>query len=255
MIVMAALKYIMLLLFLMLSPLSFATSHESLKANELDELKTIEWVTDSWKGYTAEKQGLYVDILKHAFSNRDVHMTFAPWKRSLHLVSTGKKDITGASSVTEGFHIAKYPITQQPLSVLHRKDIVITDKYSLKNYTGVWVIDFTDEIIQAGAMPYIVGDAVSSREATLKLLLSNKVDYVIDIKNMLEYGKYKLKLKEQFQINDVGYIKLHMLFSPNDKGLHIKQAFDLGMERMINAGTLKAIYSKHNLLRYYPLSY
>ena len=225
--------------------------------------ETIRWVTESWQNYTnKDGSGLYNDIVRAVFVDQHLEVIYIPWKRTLLEVKNGTADMTGATSVVNGYITPRYPILVAPISILFNKHkIAYTDLSSLANYVGVWASPYEDELFLGTEKSLFNGFSVQERETAYKLLVSGRADYFLDTKALHQAWLEKQVIGtnenikvDDFKIKDISSLNLFMIFSDNARGQRLKDIFDAGMAKLIQSGELRKIYEKYHFLEQMPTS-
>ena len=224
--------------------------------------ETIRWVTESWNNYTNEDDsGLYNDIVRAAFDGHQLEIIYMPWKRSLLEVKNGEADMTGATSLTNGYSSSRYAMLSTPVSILFdKRKIIYTDLQSLAKYVAVWPDPYEKELILGANKSFIKGFSVQERETAYKLLISGRADYFLDTKGLhqawLENLNKDLKGTSQtsdYQLVDIDSLDLFMIFSDNTRGQRLKNIFDKGITKLIEKGQLSKIYEKYHFIEQMPI--
>jgi ABC-type amino acid transport substrate-binding protein len=224
---------------------------------------TIRWVTESWQNYTnKDGSGLYHDIVRTIFVDQRIEVIYMPWKRTLLEVKNGTADMTGATSVSKGYVIPRYPILATPISILYSKNkIANSDLSSLTNYIGVWASPYEDELFLGSNRDLFKGFSVQERETAYKLLVSGRADYFLDTKALhlawlekQQSGSLDTSKTSDFRLKDISSLNLFMIFSDNPRGKRLRDIFDAGMENLIDSGELSKMYKKYHFLEQMPNS-
>ena len=212
------------------------------------------WATEAWPNFSETNgNGLYHEIMKAVFEPRDFNLVinYVPWKRSLFKVEHSEADITGAMPKNETFYFSQFPILKQPKSILFSNPLlnnVTLDQ--LSNYIGTWGNNYEDVLFSDADKDYFKGFPSADRDAALKLVVHGRADYYLDARTLIELSLVDLNKnmpEKKFQIHDIGYFELFMVFSKNAKGREMKSIFDKGIKRLLDSGKLESLYLKYNV--------
>ncbi|MFT6896142.1 MAG: polar amino acid transport system substrate-binding protein [Paraglaciecola sp.] len=223
--------------------------------------ETVRWVTESWPNYTDEDgSGLYHDIVKAAFADHQLVITYMPWKRALLEVKNGTADITGATSFKADYITPRYAILAPPVSILFNKNnMSYSNLASLKNLAGVWAAPYEEELITEQNRAFIKGFSVQERQTAYKMLVSGRADYFVDTKALHQAWLAKLGneppgelLASDYQLEDISRLRLYMIFSNNERGQRLNDIFEQGMTKLLQDGQLQKIYEKYHFLEQMP---
>ncbi|MGS2721268.1 substrate-binding periplasmic protein [Paraglaciecola aestuariivivens] len=230
-------------------------------SSTLSQAESIRWVTESWQNYTnKDGTGLYNDIIKAVFKEHQLQVDHVSWKRSLLEVKNGSADMTGATSVTQGYLSPNNAILAPPISILLIKDrLDFQDMGSLQNYVAVWASPYEEEIIPKHYKSLIKGFSVLERKTAYKMLLSGRADYFVDTKALhqawldnYQTEPNELAERKEFELHDISSLKLYMIFTNNQRGQKLKILFDQGMRDLAKNGELSKIYAKYHFLAQMP---
>ena len=212
------------------------------------------WVTESWPNFSEKNgNGLYHEIMTAVFEPDEFHLVvdYVPWKRSLFQVEHSEADITGAMPKNDTFYFSQFPILKQPKSILFKMpELNNATLVHLPEYIGTWPLSYEEVLFTAEDKAFINGFSSADRDAALKMVVHDRADYYFDTRAILELSLIELKKnmpEVNFQIRNIGYFELFMVFSKNEKGQAMKEIFDKGIKRLLDSGKLKSLYLKYNV--------
>lgn len=215
-----------------------------------DEIsKPIRWVTDSWPNYTNQDgTGLYHELIRSIFYEaNELNVQYTPWLRSLELVKSGSADLTGAMPLNPAFIMSKHVVLSQPISLLVRKNrYAKLSESDLPKLVGVWRSGYKNELLNDTLKPLVNGVETENTESGFNLVRYKRVDYLIDVRTILETHLAKQADKADFQLIDIASLNLHMAFSNSKRGKQIANLFDMRLNELEKSGHLSEIYQKYN---------
>lgn len=229
-------------------------------SNEGDSSLEIVWATPEWKTYTnRDGKGLYNELMSTIFGQYNIKIVrqYVPWKRALHHVRISQADVTGGGHPSPLFVSSNHPVMLSMQSIFFRKTTFTNwqgiESLYHKKLTGVQALGYIlDSSLQKSNIRMT---SVQKRENALKMVASGgRVDFYIDNRYQMELTIKSMTPSinmDNFQIEDVGSIKIYMLFSKTDRGIKLRTLYDKEVMRLHKSGALRSLYKKYN--RDYPL--
>ncbi len=197
--------------------------------------------SEHYPGYVnLDNSGLYVEIIKHVYSNVDIKIEITNYARAINLVKTKKAHFwLGAYKNEQNYALyPKYHFDHDRLAVAFNPDKnQWRGQSSLANKNVAWVkgYDF-EKLLKVPYEKYLSVDLTTA----LKLLKSNRVDYVIDdiveLKNNDEYD-------EQLNYKVFAKLGLYPAFQNTPLGNSLKELWDKRMAELIASGELADIFA------------
>lgn len=178
-----------------------------------------------------------------------ISVEYYPWKRALHQVEIKQANISGALPNNGQYLFADVPILTQPISILTDSKHLNLSLDKIKTLVGVWPEMYSEQLIQSQISPYINGVTAQNRHDALKLLQNKKVDYYLDIENMLEEQLATLPKEEKshYRTQELTILNLYLIFSNDKKGTELKNYYESTTKRLLSKGELQPIYNKYHL--------
>lgn len=209
--------------------------------------ETVRFVTQEYVGYAQpDGKGYYLALLRAVFPkpDYDVQLRWAPFERSVQLVETKTADVTpGVSADRKGVLFSQLATDLDAFDVAVRKGAFPGWKGlpTLAGQRAVAQIGYGfDQYAPEVKMHY---EEKSSLEGMLQMLVSSRVDAVLDYEEDMRQAAAKLKLANRIEIRPSGISKpLYFAFADNDKGRKLKARFDAEVAKLKASGRLKQIF-------------
>ena len=211
--------------------------------------QSIHWGTDEWQNMTQQNgYGFYHDLMNAIFPPKkfDLSVSYFPWPRVIFTLDKKAIDMTGALPARAQYHQSSQPVLSETIKVVVPKaklnDFQIDN---IKQYRGSWRKGYKEDIVHYVLTPPVPGTYVSSIKQAFEFMLTNKVDYYLDIDELV--SKELAHTDETFHTFDVGFFHLYWTFSNTEKGKALKSHFDKQWRVLSNNGRLSALYKKYGL--------
>lgn len=246
-----------LLLLLLIGPTPAILAQEG--GGEKTPLKLPVFAAEVWTGYTeADGVGFYWDLLNDVFNRQGVF-----YKRLVSSLDDGLGklsigDVNGVVGVYvtpkryETLTFPKVRLDNEITSIFFKKGTTYTDVESL---TGQKVgvrqeYDYPEDF--TAKMDLVLYDTT---ETLVTQLIKGDVNFIMGSKYDLqdELTKQKQDIKE-YEIKDVLYTPIYMVFQKNIEGQQLADIFDTGMKKLYKAGLLKEFFQQRDSIEsfYFP---
>lgn len=207
------------------------------------------WGTDVWEGFTNKNgTGFYHELMTQLFSDSQYQLTvsYFPWKRSLMYLEKDAIDMTGAMPATNKFYMSSAPVLSETIYAVYltkNKSICCDFNSKLGSYRSGYEKDLFKH-----AMPNAV-KAVDVKDAHegIKLVLSGKVDYFVDVGSILS-STIARDSQAGLSKKAVGSFPLYWAFAKTSKGKLLKTHFDGRIKQLKKSGELLKLYSSYQLI-------
>ncbi|MGE5370537.1 MAG: substrate-binding periplasmic protein [Solirubrobacterales bacterium] len=213
-----------------------------------------------WEPYTGTKlsgKGFLSEIAVAALTERgyEVEIRIVPWARALKDSKTGVCDgLLGASYTEERKAFLDYPdaiwVSNMVLFGRKGRNVQYTKIEALAPATiGVLNGSLTEKLIENVKGIKVV--KVANVEQNVKMLALGRIDYMIDIRDGVEYllnGKLA-SLKDQVMLVNPPIFKdnLYLAFSKRSKRPLLARDFNMGLKAIKANGTYDRIVTKHGM--------
>ena len=209
----------------------------------------IHWGTDEWPEITnSNGTGLYHELMQEIYPQQEFEMTISyyPWRRVRANLEHKQIDMTGAMPEAPDYYQSSQPVLSQKIVlVVDKNKSAKFDIDNLRNYRGSWRKGYEEDIVYHVVPPPLMGTYIEDTKQALDFLLYDKVDYYIDIEDVInrELGENK----EQFEIIQVGYFNLYWTFVATNKGMELKHQFDQKWLALMASEFIEKLYKKYNM--------
>ncbi|MDD3049909.1 MAG: transporter substrate-binding domain-containing protein [Candidatus Cloacimonetes bacterium] len=212
------------------------------------QITNLTAVTEEWQDCThADGTGLYWEILKLVYEPEGItvnHGTY-PYARAQNMVQTKEADILVGPYLDEIEQViySKHHIDNDLVFAVFKKDKVADwkGKESLKGTIG-WVRGYAYDKYLGMKLDYY---EVNNTETGLKMLNAGRLDFFLDAEAQLEPTFESGELnKDDFRIEEVLKLPLHLAFTDNAKGKELKEIYEKRMDVLIKSGELKKLFEK-----------
>ena len=215
------------------------------------EVTSITFASEEWEGVTnADGSGLCWELFGMVYEPVGIKMEFEiiPYARSTKMVQ--EKQVDAAVGVYfEEFDQAlfsKFYYLQDIVLVIFPKGRVENwrGEADLKGNIG-WIRGYAfDEYLQGNVKFY----EVDNRNSGLKMLEAGRLDFFLDTEvellGALDEGVID---KDQYQVETILTLNVHLAFSDNERGKELMDIFDTRMGELVKSGELKALYERWEL--------
>jgi len=219
-------------------------------------IKEIYIVSESWDTLTNEDgSGLYFDINRLIYEplNIKVKTNTYPYTRASNMVKRKLADVWLGSYIDEEDYAIypKYYFDEDTVTAMFKKTKFpkFKDQKSLKNKNVCWIRGYAyDEYINIPIIKHERND----RKSILISLSRDRFDVFLDDKYDMSNAIKKLNFDtSEYNFVELFKFKLYPAFRNDDKGKKLKEIWDERFKKLLDDGTLKKLYIKHNLENYY----
>lgn len=217
------------------------------------QIKNVNVVAPEWEDYTnKDGTGLYWEILQTIYARQDIKLkpSIVSWNRALKMVT--KYQIYNAIvgeylDSEEPLLFPKYPIDVEYLSVLSKNSgTAFKDVSSLTGKRVGWLKDY--DLIPEEEIDFTLREYRSVQQG-LELLNEGKLDFIIE-----EWDEIASALSSQnLSLHDyqMEYMPegtdVYVAFADNAISKVLIEIYNEEVEKMVEAGSMQAIYSKWDL--------
>jgi polar amino acid transport system substrate-binding protein len=217
---------------------------------------TVVLVTDEWTPYYGpglKEGGFLAEIAKTAFKRVGIEceVQFFPWNRAYNTAKDGLYDgVLGGfyAKEREDYFAYSKPIGESRLVFVSRKNAGITWKnledLRTRSIGTVRGYHYTDEF---DATPWLEKIPAASTEPNLKLLVNQRLDLVLDAREVILFLMKANYPGVQVDVLDppLAVNQLHVMFSKKRPGWEAKvKEFDRGLAMIKADGTYASILAK-----------
>ncbi len=219
-------------------------------------LKEISIVTESWERLTnKDGSGLYFDLARMIYAPEGiaVKIKIYPYNRASMMVEKKRADVWLGSYIDEEDY-AIYPkhyFDHDVVTAMYKKDKFpkFAGLNSLKNQKVCWIRGYGYE--EYLNVP-IKQQERNDRKSILQSLKEDRFDIFLDAKfDMLEAIKKFNFDTSGYEFTTVLDFKLYPAFRNDERGEILKEIWDKNFKIFLEDGSLKKLYIKHNLEKYY----
>ncbi len=209
----------------------------------------------SWQGQK-KMQGIYVDILHEALSNRmglNVTHQGYPWARAQSLVKGGKADgfITVATEQRRVYTQVSEKVTQQHISLFVRASHTNIDKMkkikSIAQLKGYTLVDYVGNGWGANAFKDLDVHWLARFDQIFPYMMKDRGDAHVASSSMAHYNLKKMELKGKIieLPNPMGVIYTHLCLSKKSSYVGVLDEFNKVVKGMKKDGSFDAIFEKY----------
>ena len=218
--------------------------------------KEIFIVTESWEDLTnKDGSGLYFDLVRMVYEPAGISVKTKtyPYARSMMMVEKKRADAWLGSYLDEEDYAIypKYYFDQDSVTAMFKKD-------KFKNFNGIsslkdtnvcWIRGYDyDEYIEVPMKKHERND----RKSILLSLDKDRFDFFLDDKDDMQEGIESLKFDtSNYRFVNLLAFKLYPAFRNDNRGEILRTLWDEQMKKMIDDGSLKKIFIKHDSEEYY----
>lgn len=214
-----------------------------------EQKQQIYWGTDEWANFTnKDGTGYYHELLNLIYPANayELEVKYLPWQRVLYQLDNQTIDFSGAMPKNDKYHFSSIPVLSQPIHIVISANKA--DKFNvndIKQYRGVWRRGYKKDIVDIAFPNGVVGTNANDVSTALKLLNEGRVDYYIDVEEVL--NQYKIQTNSDFRIINVGHYQLFWAFSKTERGLKLKQHFDHQYQTISDSKQLGKLKQKYKI--------
>ncbi|MDG9670546.1 transporter substrate-binding domain-containing protein [Hahella sp. CR1] len=216
---------------------------------------TIRICTPIWEGYTnPDGTGLYHELWKLIYEDNgvSVEVSYMPPKRCQANVQTAKLNFDafpGAYKGMRDIYLPRWHIYVGSLSVAHLKGTIDhwIGQEQLRGQRVSW--EPNSGFDQSGILtvPVQVHEFVDI-DAALKMLDLRRIDYILDYEERLVDAVIDTRLAHRVVIQKdvIPGAKFYLGFRYDDEGRKFAEIWDREMDRLMESGKLKELFSRFN---------
>ena len=218
--------------------------------------KEIFIVTESWEDLTnKDGSGLYFDLARMIYepAGISVRIKIYPYKRSSMMVEKKLADVWLGSYLEEEDYAIypKYYFDEDVVTAMYKKKKFLNfdGLNSLKDKNVYWMRGYDyDEYITVPITKHERND----RKSILKSLEKDRFDVFLDAKfDMTDaIGRFKFDTRE-YSFYEIFKFKLYPAFRDDERGNVLKKIWDKNFKVLLDDGSLKKLYIKHELEEFY----
>lgn len=219
-------------------------------------IKEIFIVSENWDKYTnKDGSGLYFDIARVIYEPLDIKVKIGiyPYSRTSQMVKRKLADAWLGSYIDEEDYAIypKYYFDKDIITAMFKKNKFLKFKgqNSLKDKNIGWIrgYDFNKYIDVD-----IKKHERNNRKAILLSLSKDRFDIFLDDKYDMEDAIKKLNFDtSEYNFVELFNFKLYPAFRKDETGKKLKEIWDNRFKKLINDGSLKKLYIKHNKEKFY----
>ena len=219
-------------------------------------IKEIYIVTENWDDLTnKDGSGLYFDLVRMIYEpvGVDVKIKIYPYNRASNMVKKRQADMWLGSYINEANYAIypKYYFDHDIVTAMYK-----TKKYpefnGIKSLTGqrvCWIRGYSyDEHINVKVKKNLRND----RKSILQSLDKDRFDIYLDAKFDMQDGIDKIKFNiKKYSFYEIFRFKLYPAFRNDKRGELLTEIWNKQFKIMLDNGSLRKLYMKHNLVQYY----
>lgn len=215
--------------------------------------------TPEWEQYTqTDGKGLYHELWRAVFEPEGVKpdVRYIPYKRcekTFEAEYVNPYDAYPGGYSSESNILPKWHIGIEMLTVVYRKGFIPKweGQKSMEGKRVIWErgYDFAKKgIVKADVERF----EFSNLESGLKMLVSGRVDFLLDYESPVRKIAGELQITDRIEIvpNTIHGPKYYMIFSDTEKGRKLAEIWDERMEELYKSGKLKEMYKRYDDLSY-----
>jgi len=229
--------------------------------------QTVTLVADEWPPFNKsgdKEQGYMIDLAREAFAMEGMSVEYVvlPWKRAIMGVRKGLYDGLVGATRTE---VPDFVFPEEELAINYLSFFVTVE--SSWQFEGVDSLEYVTLAVTAGydyrdwLNDYITlhkGDEYRIQtmfghhpiERNLKLLLSGRVDVIVDNAASIRYTARQISCQDQIRLAGKGTLPayLYIAFSPqNTDSERLAEYLSVGLRRLRSSGRLSSILERYGL--------
>lgn len=194
--------------------------------------------------------GLYWDIFRAVYGSMGIKtkIIIQSYNGSVSLVKQHKADAALGiyPNTIRGAVFSRYPFVKDYLLVLFKKDKFSQwdGQQTLKNKKVAWMKGYAyDEYLEVP----VIKKEFYTREAILRRLDSDQIDFFMDTRNDVESVLNKGIIDvTRYTVETVLELERYLVFANNNKGKKLKKIFDFRFPYLVKTGEIERLYDKWN---------
>jgi polar amino acid transport system substrate-binding protein len=202
------------------------------------------------KATNRDGTGLYWDIFRAVYGSMGIEtkIIMQSLDGSVSLVNQQKADAAVGiyPDRIRGAVLSRYPFVKDYVLVLFKKDKFSQwdGQQTLKNKKVAWIKGYAfDEYLEVP----VLKKEFYTREAILRRLDSDQIDFFMDTRNDVESVLNKGVIDvTRYTVETVLELERYLVFANNDKGKKLKKIFDFRFPYLVKSGEIERLYEKWN---------
>ena len=202
------------------------------------------------KATNRDGTGLYWDIFRAVYGSMGIEtkIIMQSLNGSVSLVKQHKADaaVEIYPDTIRGAVLSRYPFVKDYVLVLFKKDKFSQwdGQQTLKNKKVAWMKGYAfDEYLEVP----VIKKEFYTREAILRRLDSDQIDFFMDTRNDVESVLNKGVIDvSRYTVETVLELERYLVFANNDKGKKLKKIFDFRFPYLVKTGEIERLYDKWN---------
>ena len=194
--------------------------------------------------------GLYWDIFRAVYGSMGIKtkIIIQSYNGSVSLVKQQKADAALGiyPDTVRGAVFSRYPFVKDYLLVLYKKDKFSQwdGQQTLKNRKVAWLKGYAyDGYLEVP----VIKKEFYTREAILRRLDSDQIDFFMDTRNDVESVLNKGIIDvTRYKVETVLELERYLVFANNNKGKKLKKIFDFRFSYLVKTGEIERLYDKWN---------
>ena len=194
--------------------------------------------------------GLYWDIFRAVYGSMGIKtkIIIQSYNGSVSLVKRHKADAAVGiyPDTIRGAVFSRYPFVKDYVLVLFKKDKFSQwdGQQTLKNRKVAWLKGYAyDEYLEVP----VIKKEFYTREAILRRLDSDQIDFFMDTRNDVESVLNKGIIDvTRYKVETVLELERYLVFANNNKGKKLKKIFDFRFPYLVKTGEIERLYDKWN---------
>jgi len=237
-------KFVLFIVIVILYSIGFPVSAASKPAEII--LASEEWANATNKDGT----GLYWDIFRAVYEPVGIKTKFIirSYKGSVSLVKKRQADAAVGihPEKIQGAISSQYPFAKDYVLALFKKNKL--DQWvgpeTLKNKKIGWIKGYSfDDFLEVP----VIKKEFSKREAILRSLDNDQIDFFMDTRNDVESVLNKGIIDvTRYTVETVLELERYLVFANNKKGQELKKIFDERFPHLVKSGEIEKLFAKWN---------
>ena len=206
---------------------------------------TIKIRAEHWQTYSEQGDGYLFQLLTHIFKplGYDLEFKFCPWRRCIQEVLNKEADIIVAVYDNELFlgehmQVNELPVFIEKVGVAFKRDkwpdwqgqesIRNQETAALRGYDFHLELNVPLKLVE-----------VSSYDQEWKLLIANRVDFILDgIYALEQYREKYAQNPDDYRLELLFTKYSYMGFGTSERTLRLRQVFDQGLKQLYDSGKI-----------------
>lgn len=216
-----------------------------------NSLAEIILASEEWSNATnKDGTGLYWDIFRAVYGSVGIKtkMIIRSYDGSVSLVKQQKADAAVGiyPDAIRGTVFSKYPFVKDYVLVLFKKDKIVQwdGQKTLRDRKVGWIRGYSyDEYLEVT----VIKEEFYSREAILRRLDRDQIDFYMDTRNDVEAVLNKGIIDvARYTVETVLELDRYLVFADNNKGKKLKNIFDHRFPLLVQSGEIERLHDKWN---------